>query len=233
MLRSILHSTTKRLNQQRHHSSLPQPFTHDTSLRNKKILIANRGEISLRIQRAAAALGCQSVAVCAERDMDSPHVESADEYVVLNDDGEREGAIGPYLNVEALTKVCVERGVDLVHPGYGFLSESSQFAQSLQDNNIGWVGPSPSVLQLFGDKIQARALAVRSDVPVVRGSENLKSGEEVLDVLESGMVGLPAIMKAAYGGGGRGMRILRSTSDALPSYKSCQREALTAFGRSE
>ena len=79
--------------------------------------------------------------------------------------------------------------------GYGFLSESSQFAQSLQDNNVGWVGPSPSVLQLFGDKIQARALAVRSDVPVVRGSDNLKSGEEVLDVLERGMVGLPGIMK--------------------------------------
>ena len=119
MLRSILHSTTKRLNHQlRHHSSLPQSFTHDTSLRNKKILIANRGEISLRIQRAAAALGCKSVAVCAERDLDSPHVKSADEYVVLKEDGDGEGgAIGPYLNVEGLTKVCVERGVDLVHPG--------------------------------------------------------------------------------------------------------------------
>ena len=119
MLRSILHSTTKRLHQQRHHSSLPQSFTHDTSLPNKKILIANRDEISLRIQRAAAALGCQSVAVCAERDLDSPHVESADEYVVLKegDVGESGGAIGPYLNVKALTKVCVERGVDLVHPG--------------------------------------------------------------------------------------------------------------------
>ncbi|KAL7510589.1 hypothetical protein ACHAXN_007523 [Cyclotella atomus] len=228
MLRNIIRAASSPC-LKRQHSTLPQSFTHDTLLTNKKVLIANRGEISLRIQRACRALGAKSVAVCAEQDLDSPHVSGADEYVVVGG----EGAIGPYLNIEGLTSVSVERGVDLVHPGYGFLSESAQFAQSLVDNSVGWVGPPPSVLELFGDKIQARALAQSSNVPVVRGSGNLSSGDDVMRILEEGKVGLPAIMKAAYGGGGRGMRIVRSLSDALPSFNSCQREALTAFGRDE
>ena len=112
MIRSILRAASRPY-PKRHHSNLPQSFTHDTLLANKKVLIANRGEISLRIQRACRALGAKSVAVCAEQDLDSPHVSGADEYVVV--DGE--GAIGPYLNVKGLTDVCLERGVDLVHPG--------------------------------------------------------------------------------------------------------------------
>mmetsp|Transcript_29449 Transcript_29449/g.63415 ORF Transcript_29449/g.63415 Transcript_29449/m.63415 type:complete len:1275 (+) Transcript_29449:165-3989(+) len=231
-----------------HHDrpQLPQSYTHDTLLANRKILIANRGEISIRIARAARALGAHSVAVCAPEDIDSPHVQFADEYVVLKNDkvgsttttttttaSTANAAIGPYLDIDGLTNVAVERGVDLVHPGYGFLSESAPFAQSLLDSNITWVGPPPDVLHLFGDKIQARALAHRSDVPVVRGSGNLSSGEECLSVLKEGDVRLPAIMKAAYGGGGRGMRIVRDISQVTSSFDSCQREALTAFGRDE
>lgn len=117
--------------------------------------------------------------------------------------------------------------------GYGFLSESAPFASSLVNSNITWVGPPPDVLHLFGDKIQARQLAQQSNVPVVRGSGNLSSGEECLSILNEGDVRLPAIMKAAYGGGGRGMRIVRSINDVTASFDSCQREALTAFGRDE
>mmetsp|Transcript_6012 Transcript_6012/g.10728 ORF Transcript_6012/g.10728 Transcript_6012/m.10728 type:complete len:1005 (+) Transcript_6012:147-3161(+) len=209
---------------------LPQSYAHDTLLTNRTILIANRGEISIRIARAAKALGAKSLAVCAPEDVDSPHVAFADEYVVLE---KGMTAIAPYLDIEGLTNVAVERGVDLVHPGYGFLSESAPFAQSLLSSNVTWVGPPPDVLHLFGDKIQARALAEQSNVPIVRGSGNLSSGEECLSVLREGHVRLPAIMKAAYGGGGRGMRIVRDIFQVSTSFSSCQREALTAFGRDE
>ncbi|KAL9186330.1 hypothetical protein ACHAXT_005568 [Thalassiosira profunda] len=209
---------------------LPQSYGHDALLSGSKVLIANRGEIAIRITRAARALGAQSLAVCAPEDRHSPHVAFADESVVLE---KGSTAIAPYLDVEGLTGAAVERGANLVHPGYGFLSESAPFAQSLVDAGVTWVGPPPDVLHLFGDKIQARALAERNDVPVVRGSGNLSSGEECLGILENGDVRLPAIMKAAYGGGGRGMRIVRDLAEVNSTFDSCQREALTAFGRDE
>lgn len=184
----------------------------------------------MRIARAVKSLGATSLSVCAPEDVSSPHVEFADEHVVLE---KGETAIAPYLDIESLTRVAVENGVDFVHPGYGFLSESAPFAQSLESSGIEWVGPPPGVLQLFGNKIQARALAQRSNVPVVRGSGNLTSGEECLGILNNGDVRLPAIMKAAFGGGGRGMRIVRDLSQVASSFDSCQREALTAFGRDE
>eukprot|EP00984_Skeletonema_dohrnii_P020413 scaffold9947_cov98-Skeletonema_dohrnii-CCMP3373.AAC.1 len=224
---SVLENGTSSLQQQ---TQLPQSFTHDTLLQNKRVLIANRGEISMRIARAAKSLGATSLSVCAPEDVSSPHVEFADEHVVLE---KGETAIAPYLDIERLTRVAVENGVDFVHPGYGFLSESAPFAQSLVSSGIEWVGPPLEVLQLFGDKIQARALAQRSNVPVVRGSGNLTSGEECLGILNNGDVRLPAIMKAAFGGGGRGMRIVRDLSQVASSFDSCQREALTAFGRDE
>ncbi|KAL3791966.1 hypothetical protein ACHAW5_007105 [Stephanodiscus triporus] len=171
-----------------------------------------------------------SVSVCAPEDVDSPHVKYADEHVVLE---RGDTAIGPYLDVEGLTGVCVERDVDYVHPGYGFLSESAPFAKSLLDSGISWVGPSPEVLSLFGDKIRARSLAIESDVPVVRGSGNLVSGDECIAVIEDGIVRLPAIMKAAFGGGGRGMRIVRDKSQVRALFDSCRREAAMAFGRDE
>jgi len=184
----------------------------------------------MRIARAARSLGATSLSVCAPEDISSPHVEFADEHFVLP---KGETAIAPYLDIERLTEVAVENGVDFVHPGYGFLSESAPFAQSLVSSGIEWVGPPPEVLQLFGDKIQARALAERSNVPVVRGSDNLTSGEECLSILNNEDIRLPAIMKAAFGGGGRGMRIVRDLSQVSSSFDSCQREALTAFGRNE
>ncbi|KAL7547137.1 hypothetical protein ACHAWF_010455, partial [Thalassiosira exigua] len=307
---------------------LPQSFARDPLLRGSRVLIANRGEISIRVARAARSLGATSVAVCAPEDRRSPHASFADEVVVL-DRGNT--AIAPYLDVEGLTRAAADGGADLVHPaaaerrpsaivvsrrvaglrfgkttaagrrrcerldsqraaeisiagsfesrelsraaatyrlvrtvrmagvasllrdgdggdgriepfasraskicedevdfdearvagnspaiqisasldtrpGYGFLSESAPFARSLADAGVVWVGPPPDVLQLFGDKIRARQLAVERGVPVVRGSGNLNSGEECRRALESGEVRLPAIMKAAYGGGGRGMR---------------------------
>eukprot|EP00573_Skeletonema_grethae_P001610 CAMPEP_0201690570 /NCGR_PEP_ID=MMETSP0578-20130828/3987_1 /ASSEMBLY_ACC=CAM_ASM_000663 /TAXON_ID=267565 /ORGANISM="Skeletonema grethea, Strain CCMP 1804" /LENGTH=1141 /DNA_ID=CAMNT_0048175601 /DNA_START=214 /DNA_END=3639 /DNA_ORIENTATION=+ len=184
----------------------------------------------MRIARAAKSLGAKSLSICAPEDVASPHVEFADEHVVLPSG---ETAIAPYLDIERLTEVAVENGVDFVHPGYGFLSESAPFAQSLVSSGIEWVGPPPEVLQLFGDKIQARALAQQSNVPVVRGSGNLTSGEECMAILSGDDVRLPAIMKAAFGGGGRGMRIVRDLSSVSTSFDSCQREALTAFGRNE
>ena len=222
----------------RHHASaassnrppLPQSYEHDTLLTNKRVLIANRGEIAIRIARAARSLGATSVAICAPEDISSPHVTYADEHVVLE---KGNTAIGPYLNIQELTKICIDKNVDYVHPGYGFLSESAPFAQSLVNAGITWVGPSPDVLALFGDKIQARSLAQQSNVPVVRGSDNLVSGDECMAVLNNGSVRLPAIMKAAYGGGGRGMRIVREMSDVHALFDSCQREAMTAFGRDE
>ena len=195
----------------------------------------------MRIARAAKSLGATSLSVCAPEDVTSPHVEYADEHVVLE---KGTTAIAPYLDIERLTKVAVENDVDFVHPGndiiticlicccyfnfmisnmhmicflsdnessllnqifcalytytgYGFLSESAPFAQSLVSSGINWVGPPPEVLQLFGDKIQARALAQRSNVPVVKGSGNLISGDECLDILNNGDVRLPAIMKVS------------------------------------
>jgi len=168
--------------------------------------------------------------VCAPEDVDSPHVAFADESVVLP---QGKTAIAPYLDVKALTDIALERGIDFVHPGYGFLSESADFAQSLENSGVAWVGPPPDVLRLFGDKIQARALASQSGVPVVRGSSNLTSSDECMGLLKNGDVNLPAIVKAAYGGGGRGMRIVRELSQVPSSFDSCQREALTAFGRDE
>lgn len=157
----------------------------------------------------------------------------ADEHVVL-EKAEGTTAIGPYLDIEQLTKVCVERGVDYVHPGYGFLSESAPFAQSLRNAGIIMVGPTPEVLTLFGDKIQARSLAQRNNVPVVRGSGNLVSVTECIAVLhDGGSVRLPAIMKAAFGGGGRGMRIVRDIDEVGTLFDSCKREAKMAFGREE
>ena len=209
---------------------LPQSFRGNDTMKGKKVLIANRGEIAIRIARAARELGAKSLAICAPEDAESPHVGFADDHVVLPKGAT---AIAPYLDTSNITKVAVENGADFVHPGYGFLSESSIFNKSLSDAGIEWVGPSYQVLDLLGDKIQARALAARSDVPVVRGSGNLTSGEECLEILNDGGVRLPAIMKAAFGGGGRGMRIVRNLSEVASSFDSCQREAAVAFGRDE
>lgn len=209
---------------------LPQSHVHDRLLEGKKVLIANRGEIAMRISRAATALGAKSVAVCAPEDKDSPHVGFADEMMELP---RGKTAIAPYLDIAALTKAAKDTGADFVHPGYGFLSESADFASSIVSSGMTWVGPPPDVLRLFGDKTQARALASDNGVPLVRGSENLASAEECRSLIEGGKISLPAIMKAAYGGGGRGMRIVRNLSEVGPSFDSCKREALTAFGRDE
>lgn len=194
-----------------------------------KVLIANRGEIAIRISRAARELGLKSVAVFAPQDRESPHLSHADEAIELP---RETSPIAPYLNIKSLSDVAASAGVTYVHPGYGFLSESADFAASIEAQGRIWVGPPPSVLRLFGDKTAARKLAMENDVPVVGGSENLGNAEEA-EVFVSMNMTMPVIMKAAYGGGGRGMRIVRDLKDIRANFETCQREAKTAFGRGE
>ncbi|CAD7940083.1 unnamed protein product [Amoebophrya sp. A120] len=207
-----------------------------------KVLIANRGEIAIRIARGAKEVGLKSVAVYAPQDKDSPHIRYADEAVELPlpADGNK-NPVAPYLNIPGLLDVLGEKNCDYVHPGYGFLSESADFAEGVESDTLKktWVGPRAEVLRLFGDKVAARTLAINHEVPVVGGSPNLESGEAceqwVTEQLakQKSTFQLPAILKAAYGGGGRGMRIVREMKEMKSNFETCQREALTAFGRGE
>ena len=162
----------------------------------------------------------------------SPHIKHADESFELPHDS---NPIAPYLNIGALVDVARSSNCTLVHPGYGLLSESADFCQQVEESpqGITWVGPKHNVLRLFGDKTAARKLAIDSGVPVVKGSENLKDGKDCLNFFEREKMLLPAILKAAYGGGGRGMRIVRDLKDLQSQFDSCRRESLNAFGRPE
>ncbi|CAD7931236.1 unnamed protein product [Amoebophrya sp. A25] len=219
--------------------SIVQSFsdTHNYSLEGGKVLIANRGEIAIRIARGAKELGLKSVAVYAPQDSQSPHLQAADEAVELPLVDKGASPIAPYLDIPALTNVLRQHNCDFVHPGYGFLSESADFAASVQDAGKTWVGPDPGVLRLFGDKVAARTLAIDNKIPVVQGSPNLENADvcEKWCQEQSASSGfqLPAILKAAYGGGGRGMRIVREWKELKPNFDTCQREAMTAFGRGE
>jgi len=194
------------------------------------VLIANRGEIAIRISRAAKDLGLKTVAVYAPQDKLSPHLQCADLAIELP---REQSPIAPYLNIDSLTAVAKEHNCSYVHPGYGFLSESAPFAQSIINSGKEWVGPLPKVLQLFGDKVSARQLATDHKVPIVKGSPNLKSGDEALEIIKKLDMEFPVVLKAAYGGGGRGMRVCRSMDEVKEAYERCTSEAKMAFGRSE
>ncbi|RQO57410.1 acetyl/propionyl-CoA carboxylase subunit alpha [Paucibacter sp. KBW04] len=194
----------------------------------KKVLIANRGEIAVRIARACADYGVQSVAVYADADLNALHTRMADEAYGL--DGQRPA--DTYLNIEKLLAVARRSGADAVHPGYGFLSESAAFAQAVLDAGLIWIGPSPATIALLGDKIQARQLAMQVGAPLVKGTaEPVQGAAEVLAFAEQH--GLPIIIKAAFGGGGRGMKIAWRMDEVAELYESARREAITAFGRGE
>ena len=188
----------------------------------KRLLIANRGEIAIRISRAAADLGIETVAVHSLDDARSLHVLSAPRAVALN-------AIGPraYLDVAAIVAAAIDAGCDAVHPGYGFLSESPAFARACEAAGLTFVGGSPETLDLFGDKVRARAFAAELDVPLAPGTAGVASLEQVRALQAS--VGT-IMIKAVAGGGGRGMRVVAADEDPAAGYEVCQREAEGAFG---
>ena len=193
-----------------------------------KILIANRGEIAVRVIRAARDEGLQTVAVYADPDRDSLHVKLADEAYALGGST----AAQSYLVMDKLIEVAVRSGADAVHPGYGFLSENAQFAQKCIDAGLTWIGPSPQSITRLGDKVAARHIAQKVGAPLVPGTKDpVKSADEVVAFADEH--GLPIAVKAAFGGGGRGIKVARDRESIVEMYESAVREATAAFGRGE
>jgi acetyl-CoA/propionyl-CoA carboxylase biotin carboxyl carrier protein len=194
----------------------------------RKVLIANRGEIAIRVARACRDAGLASVAVYANSDRDALHVKAADEAYSL--DGET--AAETYLVVDKLLDVAKKSGADAVHPGYGFLSENADFAQAVIDAGLIWIGPPPSAIRSLGDKVSARHIAQRAGAPLVAGTPDPVSGaDEVVEFAKEN--GLPIAIKAAFGGGGRGLKVARTLEEVPELYDSAVREAVAAFGRGE
>ena len=194
----------------------------------KKVLIANRGEIAVRIARACADYGVRSVAVYADADIDALHARVADEAHGL--DGDRPA--DTYLNIEKLLAVAARCGADAVHPGYGFLSENAGFARAVIDAGLTWVGPPPAAIDALGDKVQARRIALEVGAPLVAGTPGpVADADEVVAFAEQH--GLPIAIKAAFGGGGRGLKVAWRLDEVADLYASAVREAVTAFGRGE
>jgi acetyl-CoA/propionyl-CoA carboxylase biotin carboxyl carrier protein len=194
----------------------------------KKVLIANRGEIAVRIVRACADYGVKSVAVYADADLDALHARMADEAYGL--DGQRPA--DTYLNIPKLLAIAARCGADAVHPGYGFLSESASFAKAVVDAGLAWIGPPAAAIEALGDKVQARKIALAVGAPLVAGtSEPARDAQEVVAFAERN--GLPIAIKAAFGGGGRGLKIAWRLDEVADLYESAVREAVTAFGRGE
>ena len=199
-----------------------------TVRRIKKLLIANRGEIAIRIIRAAKDSGIQTVAVYADGDRDAQHVKLADEAYSLTG----ATAAETYLVIEKLIAVAKRSGANAVHPGYGFLSENAAFAQAVIDADLIWVGPPPKAIDQLGDKVSARKVAEKVGAPLAPGTIN--PVETVAEVEEFvAKYGLPVAIKAAYGGGGRGIKIVRESSEIAELFESATREAIAAFGRGE
>lgn len=193
-----------------------------------KVLIANRGEIAVRVARACADAGLASVAVYAEPDRDALHVRVADEAYSL--DGSTPG--DSYLVGDKLLEIARRSGADAVHPGYGFLSENAEFAQSVIDAGLTWIGPPPAAIDSLGDKVKARHIATAADAPLVPGTKDPVEGADEV-VAFATQHGLPVAIKAAYGGGGRGLKVARTIEEIPELFDSAVREAVTAFGRGE
>ncbi|MDT4962499.1 MAG: acetyl-CoA/propionyl-CoA carboxylase, biotin carboxylase, biotin carboxyl carrier protein [Pseudonocardiales bacterium] len=194
----------------------------------QKVLIANRGEIAVRVIRACKDAGYTSVAIYAEPDRDALHVRMADEAFALG--GTTPG--DSYLVIEKVIAAASQSGADAVHPGYGFLAENAEFAQAVLDAGLTWIGPSPQAIRDLGDKVTARHIALRAGAPLVPGTKEPVSGpEEVVAFAQEN--GLPVAIKAAFGGGGRGLKIARTIEEIPELYDSAVREAVAAFGRGE
>ncbi|GCD43422.1 acetyl/propionyl/methylcrotonyl-CoA carboxylase subunit alpha [Streptomyces paromomycinus] len=194
----------------------------------RKVLIANRGEIAVRVARACRDAGIGSVAVYADPDRDALHVRAADEAYALGGDTPATS----YLDITKVLAAAADSGADAIHPGYGFLSENAEFAQAVLDAGLTWIGPPPQAIRDLGDKVAARHIAQRAGAPLVAGTPDPVSGaEEVVAFAEEH--GLPIAIKAAFGGGGRGLKVARTLEEVPELYDSAVREAVAAFGRGE
>lgn len=194
----------------------------------RKVLIANRGEIAVRVARACRDAGIASVAVYADPDRDALHVRVADEAYALGGDT----PAASYLDAAKVLRAAADSGADAIHPGYGFLSENAEFAQAVGDAGLTWIGPPPQAIRDLGDKVAARHIAQRAGAPLVAGTKDPVSGSgEVVAFAEEN--GLPIAIKAAFGGGGRGLKVARTLAEVPELYDSAVREAVAAFGRGE
>jgi acetyl-CoA/propionyl-CoA carboxylase biotin carboxyl carrier protein len=194
----------------------------------RKVLIANRGEIAVRVARACRDAGIASVAVYADPDRDALHVRAADEAFALGGDT----PAASYLDMAKVLQAAKDSGADAIHPGYGFLSENAEFAQAVLDADLTWIGPPPQAIRDLGDKVAARHIAQRAGAPLVAGTPDPVSGSgEVVAFAEQN--GLPVAIKAAFGGGGRGLKVARTLEEIPELYDSAVREAVAAFGRGE
>jgi acetyl-CoA carboxylase biotin carboxylase subunit len=191
----------------------------------QKILIANRGEIALRVLRAAKELGIATVAVHSTADADAMHVRLADESVCIGPPPSRDS----YLNIHQIVAACEITGADAIHPGYGFLSENAKFAEILEAHNITFIGPKAEHIRIMGDKIEAKRTAKRLGIPVVPGSDGAITDEKEAKRIAAG-IGYPVIIKASAGGGGRGMKVARSEADLEIALATAKSEAASAFG---
>ncbi|GAA3760538.1 acetyl-CoA/propionyl-CoA carboxylase biotin carboxyl carrier protein [Spinactinospora alkalitolerans] len=194
----------------------------------RKVLIANRGEIAVRVARACRDAGLGSVAIYAEPDLEALHVKVADEAHALGGSTPAES----YLDIDRILGVAAASGADAVHPGYGFLAENAEFAEAVIEAGLVWIGPPPSAIRSLGDKVQARHIAQKVGAPLVAGTADPVSGSaEVVAFAEEH--GLPIAIKAAFGGGGRGLKVARTLDEVADAYDSAVREAVAAFGRGE
>ncbi|WP_038037126.1 pyruvate carboxylase [Thermopetrobacter sp. TC1] len=195
----------------------------------RKLLVANRGEIAIRIMRAANELGIKTVAIYADEDMLSLHRFKADEAYIV---GHGRGPVKAYLDIDDIIRIAKESGADAVHPGYGFLSENPDFARAVMNAGLIWIGPPPEVMERLGNKVAARNLAIEAGTPVVPATDPLPADmDEVKRLAEE--IGYPVMLKASWGGGGRGMRIIRSAEELEKNVLEGRREALNAFGNDE
>ena len=192
----------------------------------KKLLAANRSEIAVRIFRSATELACRTVAVYANEDRFGVHRFKADESYLV---GEGKGPVAAYLDIDSVIDIAKANKVDLVHPGYGFLSENAGFANACEANGLNFVGPSSDLLSRMGDKIEARKIAEKANVPTLPGTEDpIADPSQGLKIAKT--IGFPLIIKAAFGGGGRGMRVVKDPKQLKSSLEEAQGEAQRAFG---
>lgn len=192
----------------------------------KKVLVANRGEIAIRIFRACTEINIKTVGIYTFEDRYSLHRYKADESYQIGEDNQ---PLKPYLDIDAIIKIAKQNNVDAIHPGYGFLSENALFAQKCEENNIIFVGPKVSVLKSLGDKITAKTVAIQNDIPIIQSNKNSLENVEIA-LEEAAEIGYPVMLKAASGGGGRGMRVIRKPDELKKAYGESKREALNAFG---